>query len=458
MAKLALFGGSPIINAKQQLEESWPETLPEDLQAVQEVFDSGQFTGLHNSQVEALEQEYAAFTGADYCLALGTGTASLHAAVAAAGCQPGDEVIVPALTFLASASAVLHQVGIPIFADIDPYTFNLDPRSVEDCISPRTRAIMAVDMHGLPANYDDLREVAKRHGLVLIADAAHSVGAAYKGCRVGNLADITGTSIMQAKQLATCGEGGLFTTSKVDYFNRASMVRLFGEVIQKGEERAYNAYTLGWNYRLNPIQAAYARSQLTRLPEYTSSFSENGDFLASQIGELPGIIPPYVPPGSTHVYHMFRIRFDPAQLGYDIHSGCFTQAVSKAMEAEGVPLRFYQFLPVPGQAIFRRKQGFGKGIPWTLPGTRPVSYDLEAYPVTLEVLENTRCIGRSGTSGPNYFRNRTTMQAYTDGFQKVWENMDALMDYAQNIDYKPPWSNTALSTRGDWVVMAPDQG
>jgi dTDP-4-amino-4,6-dideoxygalactose transaminase len=161
------------------------------MQAVQEVFASGEFTGLHNPQVDALEREFASYTGVEYALALGTGTASLHAAVAAAGCLPGDEVIVPALTFLASASAVLHHMSIPVFADIEPQTYNIDPISIEDQISPRTRAIMAVDMHGLPADYDVLKDIANKHKLVLIADAAHSVGAEYKGRKVGNLADIT---------------------------------------------------------------------------------------------------------------------------------------------------------------------------------------------------------------------------------------------------------------------------
>jgi dTDP-4-amino-4,6-dideoxygalactose transaminase len=457
VSQLALFGGRPILSEEYNLEDPWPETLPQDLEAVQAVFDSGQFTGLHNPQVDALECEFAAFTGAKYALALGTGTASLHAAVAAAGCKPGDEVIVPALTFLASASAVLHHIGIPVFADIDPYTFNIDPLSVEEKITPRTRAIMAVDLHGLPADYDALHVIARKHDLVLIGDAAHAVGARYKDRKVGNLAHITGTSIMPAKQLATCGEGGIFTTNQVEYYNRASMVRLFGEVIRKGEERAYNAYTLGWNYRLNPVQAAYARSQLERLSAYASSFSANGNYLAEKLSQLPGIYPPFIPPGSTHVYHMFRIRFDPTQLGFDIHPGRFTEAVSAAMQAEGLPLRFYQFLPVPGQMVFRHKQGFGNGIPWTLPGALPVNYDIEDYPITLDVLENTRCIGKSGTSGPNYFRNRSTMDAYFQGFEKIWGNLDTVVDYAQILDYQPPWSQIALSTRGDWVVMSPEQ-
>jgi dTDP-4-amino-4,6-dideoxygalactose transaminase len=456
MAKLALLGGDPLYKSTRPLEDPWPETTANDLEAVRRVFDSGQFTGLHNAEVEAFEAEYAQYVDADYTLALGTGTAALHAAVAASGCQPGDEVIVPALTFLASASAVLHHVCIPVFADIDPHTYNLDPISAEQKISPRTRAIMAVDLHGLPADYQALRKLAQKHGLVLISDAAHALGAEYHGQPVGSLADITAASIMPAKQLATCGEGGMFSTNNVDYYNRASMVRMFGEVVKKDQPRAYNAYTLGWNYRLNPVQAAYARSQLNRLNDFSHTFSSNGALLSAELNDLPGLITPLIPVGSTHVYHMYRMRFDPALAGLDIHPGRFAQAVSDAMSAERLPLRFYQMSPVPGQMVFRLKEGFGGGIPWNLPGAREHDYDIEDYPVTLEVLEHTRCLGASGTSGPNYFRNPATMQLYIQAFHKVWENLDQLAVYAKHMDYQPPWSSIALSTRGVWTVLTPD--
>ena len=455
-SKLAMLGGRPVRTTEAPLEDQWPETLPQDKEAVDRVFESGQFTGLHNVEVEKLEEEYAQYAGVKYALALGTGTASLHAAVAASGCKPGDEIIVPALTFLASATAVLHQVGIPVFADIDPSTFNIDPRSVEEKISPRTRAIMAVDMHGLPADYDALHAVAEKHGLILISDAAHSMGAVYKGRKVGGLAHITGTSIMPAKQLPTCGEGGLFTTDENDFYNRASLVRMFGEVIQKDQTRAYNAYTLGWNYRLNPVQAAYARSQLTRLDDNAGIFYENGAYLTAGLQDLPGIIPPVVSAGCTHVYHMYRILFDPGAAGYDIHAGRFTRAVEDVMKAEGLPLRHYQNIPVPGQMIFRLKEGFGNGVPWTLPGARDINYDFEEYEVTLQVLETSRCIGKSGSSGPNYFRSRQTMDLYIQGFHKVWENLDQVVEYAGKLDYNPPWANIAPSTRGSWTVLTPE--
>jgi perosamine synthetase len=455
MSKLALFGGIPVFAGNRRLEDPWPAVQPEDMAAVQRVFESGQFVGINHPEVEALEQEYAAFVGTKHALALGSGTASLHAAVAAAGCQPGDEVIVPALTFLASASAILHHLSIPVFADIDPRTFNLDPVRVEEAITSRTRAIMAVDLHGLPADYDALHAVARQHNLIVISDAAHAMGATYRGRSVGSLGDINGTSIMPAKQLPTCGEGGLFSTDREEYLNRASMVRMFGEIVRKGQPRAYNAYTLGWNYRMNPIQAAFARSQLLRLPANAATFSANGARLSDGMRELPGLVPPYIPDGRTHVYHMFRFRVDPRAAGLDLPAGRMARAVEDAMQAEGLPLRFYQNTPVPGQAMFQVREGFGGGIPWTLPGAIDRRYDIEAYPATLDVLETTRCIGRAGSSGPNYFGRAETIDLYLEGFRKLWDNLPSLAQHARRLDYQPPWSNPAPSTRGEWDVLTP---
>jgi perosamine synthetase len=455
MDKLALFGGTAIIPGKGVSEDRWPITTDEDRKAVDRVFESGHFVGLHDPEVEALEKEYAEYVGTEYAMGFGTGTSSLHAAVAASGIKPGEEVIVPALTFLASATAVLQQLGLPVFADIDPVTYNIDPASVEVNITERTRAIMAVDMHGLPADYPALQKIAKKHNLMLISDAAHSMGAVQNGKRSGSLADVTGTSIMPAKQWPTCGEGGFLSTDQVEIFNLAGMVRMFGEVIEKDKPRSYNAFTLGYNYRLNPVQAAYARSQLTRLNDNILHFQKNAEILTNGLKELPGIIPPYIPNGSTHAYHMYRIRFDPKQMGLDVDFGRFTKAIELAMEAEGLPLRFYQNIPVPGQVLFKMKEGFGNGVPWTLPGTREINYSIEDYPITLDVLENTRCIGRSGTSGPNYFLNQQTIELYLQSFQKLWKNLSQLEKHAKEIDYKVPWSNFAPSTRGVWTIVTP---
>jgi dTDP-4-amino-4,6-dideoxygalactose transaminase len=456
MNKLALFGGKPVRSEDVALDESWPDTRKEDLDAVNRVFESQKFIGIHNEEVERLEQDYADYVGTKYAVALGSGTAALHAAVSAVGIGPGDEVIVPALTFLASATSVLHNVGIPVFADIDPITYNIDPASIEEKISSRTKAIMVVDLHGLPADYEAIRALAKKHNLAIIEDAAHATGASYFGKKAGSLGDVAGTSIMPGKQLPACGEGGLFSTDDETAYNRAGLIRMFGEVIRKDKPRSYNAYTLGWNYRLNPVQAAFARSQLERLDDYSELFMKNGKFLSDGMKELPGLIPPYVPEGSTHVYHMFRFKLDPNAAGLDISAGRFTKAVEDAMTAEGLPFRYYQSIPVPGQAVFQLREGFGDGVPWTLPGARDISYDIEEFPTTLEVIETTRCIGRGGSSGPNYFRSKQAMEFYLEGFHKVWENLSELASYATGMDYQPPWGDIgAPSTRGDWTVLTP---
>jgi hypothetical protein len=152
---------------------------------------------------------------------------------------------------------------------------------------------------------------------------------------------------------------------------------------------------------------------------------------------------------------MYRMKFDPAAAGLDVHPGRFAKAVEDGMAAEGLLLRLYQNAPIPGQAMFRLKEGFGNGVPWSLPGTNEINYDMEDYPATLEVLETTRCIGKNGSSGPWYFRSQKTMDLYLDGFRKLWENLDELAAYANRIEYKPPWSILAPSTRGTWVVVTP---
>ena len=456
MNKLALFGGNPVRPEDQSLDEIWPDTRKEDLDAVNRVFESQQYLGIHSKVIEDFEQDYADYVGTKYAVALGSGTAALHAAVSAVGVQPGDEVIVPALTFLASATSVLHGVGIPVFADIDPITYNIDPTSIEEKISPRTKAIMVVDLHGLPADYETIRAIAKKHNLAIIEDAAHATGASYFGKKAGSLGDVAGTSIMSGKQLPACGEGGVFSTDDETAYNRAGLIRMFGEVIRKDQPRSYNAYTLGWNYRLNPIQAAFVHSQLKRLDDYSEQFISNGTYLSEGMQDLPGLIPPHVPDGYTHVYHMFRFKVDPEAAGVEVPAGRLTQAIDDAMAAEGLPFRYYQSIPVPGQAVFQLKEGFGNGVPWTLPDAREINYDIEEYPTTLEVIETTRCIGRGGSSGPNYFRSRKAMDLYLEGFHKVWKNLPELVSYATSMDYHPPWGEIgAPSTRGNWTVLTP---
>jgi perosamine synthetase len=277
----------------------------EDEDALMRVIKSRDFWGKENAEVKALEEEYARYTGMKYCLAVNSGTASLHACVAGIGVEAGDEVIVPSLTFLASATAVLHHNAIPVFVDIDPRTFNIDPGKIEQKITGKTRAIMPVDYHGLPADYDEIRAVAKKHGLLVIEDGAQAGGASYKGRKVGTLGDVCGASIMPLKPFPSGGEGGLFTTNNETYRDMADMVRMFGEIVSKDKEREYNAFTMGWNYRITPFSAAMARSQLKRLDGYLDTRREKAAYISKGLSQLAGIVPPYVPNDRTHSYYIY---------------------------------------------------------------------------------------------------------------------------------------------------------
>src|SRR5262245_10079921 len=209
--KLAVLGGHTVVPPESH--RSWPDVRPEDREAVLAVLDRGILCGANAPEITALQREWAEYLGAEHCLALNSGTAALHCCLAAAGVREGDEVIVPAYTFGATAMAVVHQGAVPVFADIDPRTYNLDPAKAEEKITERTRAIVPVHLHGLPADMDEIHALAERHDLAVIEDAAQSHGATYNGRKTGTLAAYAAFSLNATKNLSG-GEGGLFVTSE----------------------------------------------------------------------------------------------------------------------------------------------------------------------------------------------------------------------------------------------------
>ncbi len=437
MSSLAVLGGEPVSRAGL-CEDTWPQVHESDVLAVTETLRTGRLSWLNDTEVPELEREWADYVGAAVCVALGSGTAALHAAVAAAGVGPGDEVLVPALSFLASATCVLHHQGIPVFVDVDPVTFTIDPDDVEARISPRTRAIVAVHLHGMPADMDRIMEIAGRHGLVVIEDAAQAPGAEYHGRRTGVLGHIGAFSIMAGKNLPTAGEGGLLTTDERDLRNRADMLKMFGERIGPDGHRAYNALTLGWNYRLSSILAAFARSQLTRLEENTAKVRASAALVTSALAELPGVLAPLELPGIRHVYHHYRVRFDPSEADVDLPVGLFRKAIQDAVTAEGVPLIEYQNQPLPGQLLFQRREGYGRGCPWTCGHTdREVNYRPEEHPQTLDVIRGSLLVGRRLCMAS--LMREENVRLVIAAFEKVLGNLDELQRYATTLDYQDPW-------------------
>lgn len=439
MSTLAVLGGTPAVPDRID-ETQWPITEQSDIDLVTSTLESGKLSWANTDQVPALEREWARYVDVPHCIAVNSGTAALHAAVAAAGVEPGDEVIVPALSFLASATAVLHHQGVPVFVDVDPITFTLDPERLEGALSQRTRAIVAVHLHGLPADMNPVMAFARKHGLKVIEDAAQAHGATYHGQVVGSIGDLGAFSIMAGKNLATAGEGGLLTTSDARLRNRADSLKMFGEKLDTGGAREYNAHTMGWNYRLSSVLAAYARGQLSRLDLYTQEVRQGAQLLAKALADLPGVTPPTVPDGRTHVYHHFRVLFDPRDAGLDLPAGVFRKAVQDALTAEGVPVMEYQNRPLPGQKLFADRLGYGQGCPWTCGKADSCrSYRQDDYPTTLQVIRTSLVVGKRLCMAT--FRDPNNVQRYIDGFTKVFTNLDELGRYAHSLDedYIEPW-------------------
>ncbi len=438
---LAIRGGRPAV-AAGAIVERWPLVTDEDVAAVAATLRSDKLSWMNNEAVPRLERQWADYVGARYCIAFNSGTAALHAAVAASGVEPGDEVVVPALTFLASASAVIHHQGLPVFVDIDPETYTLDPAQLEEQITPRTRAVVAVHLHGLPADLDPILAIAHRHGVKVIEDTAQAPGALYKGRRVGAIGDLGAYSIMAGKNLPTAGEGGLLTTDDPALRDHADMVKMFGERVGPDGEREYNALTMGWNYRFSAILAAFTSSQLARLDAHTAAVQEGAEYLAAGMAEIPGLVPPRVPAGRTHVYHHFRFRVDPRAAGIDLSTGRMRKAVQDLMAAEGVPLIEYQNRPVPGQLLFQERRGYGRGCPWSCGHAgREIRYRIEDYPRTLDVIRGTLLIGHRLCMAS--FLERSNLDLYLAAFHKVFSHRGELLAHGRALDYREPWEQSA---------------
>jgi len=420
--KLAISGDKKVV--PNGLKIRWPIITAEDTKAVNEVLDSGILFGPYAPQVVALQEEFARYIGTKYCIALNSGTAALHAAIAAADIGPGDEVITTAFSFLASATCILHHNAIPVFIDIDPVTYNMDPKKIEEKITEKTKAIIPVHIHGLPADMDEIVAIAKKYNLIVIEDAAQSQGATYKGKKTGNFGAMAAFSLNATKNLVG-GEGGFFVTNSEDLQGKANMVRMFGEFLKPGEGRSYKAYTMGWMYRTQEMPAALARSQLKRLDEYNENSRRNGDYLTKELSKIKGIKPPLTPPDRTHIYHKYRIRLEPKELGLNIEPIKFRDKIKEALNAEGVDAVLWQTFPLPANPLFQEQKGYGKGCPWSCPHARPIKYKAEDYPETMKLCDGSLVI--CSELYPIFPQKMELMEFYVEAFHKVFNNLDKII-------------------------------
>ncbi|MBI3947446.1 MAG: DegT/DnrJ/EryC1/StrS family aminotransferase [Armatimonadetes bacterium] len=422
--KLALDGGDRAV--PQGMVQAWPPLTQQDRDAVMAVFDSGHLHGPSAPRASALQEKWAEYCGAKHCLVTNSGTSACHMAIATAGVGPGDEVIVPAFTFWSTAAAVLHHNAIPIFVDIDPKTYTIDPKLIEAKITPHTKAIFPVDVHGMPCDMDAIADVARKHGLKVISDCCQSHGARYKGKVVGAIAEATAFSCNRSKNLSG-GEGGLYTTDNEEWAHHASRMREFGEVITPGQQREYNAFGLGWMYRPHEFVNAFILSQLARLDQYNAQRKEFAGYLTERLAQIPGLKGPHTPDYADPVYFSYVVEFQPEEVGMDVPAKAFKAAVLSALRAEGLPLGQWQSLPVPAQSVFQKKEGYGKGCPWTCRFGRDVEYRAEDYPETVRFIESHSYLG--GVYPPNDLR---LMERYVKGFRKVMENIGRVMEPAKS--------------------------
>ena len=352
---LAVNGGEPVRASllpygRQSVDE-------EDIAAVVEVLSSDWLTT--GPKVAEFERVFADTVGAREAVAVSSGTAALHAAMHALAIGPGDEVIVPAITFAATANCVVYQGGRPVFADVQPDTLLIDPVDVEEKITKRTRAIIAVDYAGQPCDYDSLRVIAAKHGLALVADACHALGAAYRGQPVGQLADLNIFSFHPVKHITTA-EGGMVTTEDAELARRMRIFRNHGITTDHHARSVAGAWSyeiteLGFNYRLSDIQCALGLSQLRKLPGWIGQRQAIAREYDASFAGLDAVRPLSTRADVRHAYHLYVVRLNLAQLLANRND------VFRALRAEGIGVNVH-YIPIYLHPYYRSRFDIEPGV------------------------------------------------------------------------------------------------
>jgi dTDP-4-amino-4,6-dideoxygalactose transaminase len=321
------------------LKAQYHSIKPEIDAAIARVLESGQF--VLGSEVAGFEEEFATCCGTAECIALNSGTSALHLALLAAGVGPGDEVITVPFTFVASVAAVIYAGARPVLVDIDPRSFTMDPAAIEAAITPRTKAILPVHLYGQSADMDPIMEIARRHGLVVIEDAAQAHGAKYKGRPVGSVGDMACFSFYPGKNLGAYGEGGAVTTSNPEYARTIRMLRDWGQ------DRKYHHVVRGFNYRMEGFQGAILRVKLRHLERWTEARRTLVSLYNEHLAD-PGVEMPTEMPWGRHVYHVYTLRVDDRD------------GLQTALQATGIQTGIHYPVPAHLQPAYA-DLGYGRG-------------------------------------------------------------------------------------------------
>jgi perosamine synthetase len=351
---LAIDGGTPV--RKTMLPYGRQSISEDDIQSVVDVLRSDWLTT--GPKVAEFEEELAARVGAKYAVAFSSGTAALHGAAFAAGLKAGDEAITSPLTFAATANCVLYQGARPVFADVSPDTLNLDPDRLAERITPNTRAVLPVDYAGHPADLDPILALAERHGLTVIEDACHALGAEYKGRRTGSIAHMSVFSFHPVKHVAT-GEGGMVTTDRADLAENLRRFRNHGissdaRLRHAAGQWHYEMVLLGFNYRLTDIACALGISQLKKLEANLARRREIAARYTAAFRNLRGVVAPSVRPDVNPVWHLYPIRINTSQLKKD------RAYVFRALRAENIGVNMH-YIPVHLHPYYRDRFGYRGG-------------------------------------------------------------------------------------------------
>jgi dTDP-4-amino-4,6-dideoxygalactose transaminase len=344
------------------LKAQYRSIKPEIDTAIARVLESGQF--VLGAEVAEFEREFAAYCGTAECIALNSGTSALHLALLAAGVGPGDEVITVPFTFVASVAAVCYTGARPVLVDIDPRSFTLNPAAIEAAITPRTKAIMPVHLYGQPADMDPIMDVARRHGLIVIEDAAQAHGAKYKGRPVGGIGDMACFSFYPGKNLGAYGEGGAVTSNNAEYARTIRMLRDWGQ------DRKYHHVLRGFNYRMEAFQGAILRVKLRHLEQWT----ETRRGIVGKYNQLladSGVETPKEMPWARHVYHVYTVRSDDRD------------SLQQALQAAGIQSSIHYPVPAHLQPAYA-DLGYARG---SLPQSEKAAAEVLSLPLYPEMTD-----------------------------------------------------------------------
>jgi len=347
----AIEGGRPV---REKPMEVWPRFTRREEELVLEVLRSGRLVSTLGPKTREFERRFASFLGVKHAVAVFNGTVALHAALAALGVGPGDEVITTPFTFVSTASTILHQNAVPIFADIELDTLNIDPADVERKITDRTKAIVVVHLAGHPAEMDPILKVAREHGVAVVEDCAQAIGSEYRGVKVGGLGDLGTFSFYQTKNMTT-GEGGMVVTNRDDLAERLRLI------INHGQTAKYEYSFLGYNYRMTELQAALGLGQLERIGELNRRREEIAKIYTDELSELDGELLrlPKARPHVRHTWHIYQVLLNTDKLRID------RDRFVEALRAENVLALVAYPKPLHLTSLFRNKAAFKHGCPWS---------------------------------------------------------------------------------------------